>query len=80
MYYAYGTWTVRLIRDTCITKNDGGAMADESVDRELVQRIQAKLARILCKYPELQEHNPERQQALEEWLEALERGGEEDGV
>ena len=55
-------------------------MAEESVDLEAVQRLEAKLARVLAKYPELQESNPERQQALEEWLEELEQGGRDDGV
>jgi hypothetical protein len=55
-------------------------MAEEPVDLEAVQRIKAKLARVLEEYPELQEHNPERQQALEEWLAELEQGGREDGV
>ena len=57
-----------------------GVMAEESVDLEAVQRIRAKLARVLEEYPELQESNPERQQALEEWLAELEQGGREHGV
>ena len=60
--------------------SDGGTMAEEPVNQEAVQRIKAKLERVLEEYPELREHNPERQQALEEWLEALERGGQEHGV
>lgn len=55
-------------------------MAQEPVDLEAVQRIKAKLARVLEEYPELQEHNPEREQALEEWLTELEQGGREDDV
>jgi len=58
----------------------GGVMAEETVDLEAVQRIKAKLARVLEEYPELQESNPERQQALEEWLAELEQGGLEHGV
>ena len=55
-------------------------MAEESVDLKAVQRIKAKLDRVLEEYPELQESNLERQQALEEWLGELEQGGQEDGV
>jgi hypothetical protein len=55
-------------------------MAEESVDLEAVQRIRAKLDRVLAQYPELQEDNPERQQALEEWLKVLEQGGQDSGV
>ena len=53
---------------------------EKPVDLEAIQRIKAKLARVLEEYPELQEHNPERQQALEEWLAELEQGGREHGV
>jgi len=53
---------------------------DKPVDLEAVERITAKLERVLEEYPELQEHNPERQQALEEWLAALEQGGQEHDV
>jgi hypothetical protein len=55
-------------------------MADKPVDLEAVQRIKAKLARVLEEYPELQASNPEREQALAEWLEELEQGGQEHGV
>ena len=48
---------------------------DKPVDLEAVQRIKAKLARVLEEYPELQEASPERQQALEAWLATLEQGG-----
>ena len=57
-----------------------GTMVKELVDLEAVQRIKAKLARVLEEYPELQEQNPERQQALEEWLAELEQGGRKHGV
>lgn len=53
---------------------------DKPIDLEAIQRIKAKLARVLKEYPELQEHNPERQQALEEWLIEVEQGGQEHGV
>jgi hypothetical protein len=41
---------------------------DKSVDLEVVQRIKAKLARVLEEYPE-------SQQALEDYLTELEQGG-----
>ena len=53
---------------------------DKPVDLEAVERIKAKLARVLAEYPELQEASPERQKALEEWLAELEQGGHEHGV
>jgi hypothetical protein len=53
---------------------------DKPIDLEAVERIKAKLARVLEEYPELHEASPERQQALEEWLAALEQGGDEHGV
>lgn len=53
---------------------------DKPIDLEAVQRITAKLERILEEYPELQEHNPERQQALEAWLAEVEQGEQEHGV
>jgi len=52
-------------------------MAEESVDLKAVHRIKAKFDRVLEEYPELQESNLERQQALEEWLGELEQGGQE---
>jgi len=55
-------------------------MAEKPVDLEAIQRIKAKLARVLEEYPELQEGNLERQQALEEWLAELDQGGQEHGV
>jgi hypothetical protein len=58
----------------------GGTMEKEPVDLEAVQRITAKLDRVLEEYPELLEANPERQQALEAWLAELEQGGHEHGV
>ena len=55
-------------------------MADKPVDREAVQRSTAKLARVVGEHPELQERNPARPQALEEWLAELEQRGREHGV
>ena len=55
-------------------------MADKPVELEAVQRITAKLARVVEEHPELQESNPERQQVLEEWLAELEQRGREHGV
>ena len=57
MYYAYRLLEMGRMRDTCITYRRGGAMAEESVDLKAVQRIKAKLDRVLEEYPELQESN-----------------------
>jgi hypothetical protein len=50
---------------------------DKPVNQEAIQAIEAKLEQVLEEYPELRERNPERQKALEEWLEGLgeERAG-----
>jgi hypothetical protein len=53
---------------------------DKPVNQEAIRAIEAKLERVLEAYPELLEVNPERQKALEEWLEDLGEGGAEDGV
>jgi hypothetical protein len=53
---------------------------DKPVNQEAIRAIEAKLERVLEAYPELLEMNPERQKALEEWLEGLGEGGAEDGV
>jgi hypothetical protein len=44
-------------------------MADKPIDREAVRRADAKLKQLLEEHPELREPHPERQQALEAWLE-----------
>jgi hypothetical protein len=44
-------------------------MADKPIDLEAVRRADAKLKRLLEDHPELREPNPERQKALEAWLE-----------
>ena len=48
-------------------------MSRKPVDLEAVRRADAKLAKALEDYPELREPNPERQEALEAWLEDLEK-------
>ena len=44
-------------------------MADQPIDLEAVRRVDTKIDQVLAAYPELQEVNPERLQALEERLE-----------
>jgi hypothetical protein len=44
-------------------------MADKPIDFEAVRRADAKLKQLLEDHPELREPNPERQKALEAWLE-----------
>ena len=53
---------------------------DKPVNQEAIRAIEAKLERVLKAYPELLEADPERQKALEEWLEGLGEGEVEDGV
>ncbi len=43
-------------------------MAEKPIDLEAVRRADAKLKQLLADHPELREPNPERQQALEDWL------------
>jgi len=50
-------------------------------DREAIRRADARLKQLLEAHPELREPNPERQKALEAWLEDLdeeEAHGEEE--
>jgi hypothetical protein len=47
-------------------------MTEKPIDLEAVRRAQARLKQLLADHPELREPNPERQQALEAWLEDLE--------
>jgi hypothetical protein len=44
-------------------------MGEKPVDLAAVRRAEAKLKKLLKEYPELRECNPERQAALEAWLE-----------
>ena len=44
-------------------------MAEKPIDLEAVRRADAKLAKLLKDHPELREPNPEREEALEAWLE-----------
>lgn len=53
-------------------------MADKPIDLEAVRRADAKLKQLLEDHPELREPNPERQQALEAWLEDTLEEEEED--
>ena len=45
-------------------------MAEKPIDFEAVRRADAKLKQLLEDHPELREPNPERQKALEGWLES----------
>lgn len=45
-------------------------MPRRPVDIGAVRRAEAKLDQLLREHPELREANPERQQALDEWLQA----------
>jgi len=47
-------------------------MGEKPIDLEAVRRADAKLKQLLEDHPELREPNPERQEALEAWLEGLE--------
>ena len=53
-------------------------MAEKPIDLEAVRRADARLKQLLEKHPELREPNPDRQQALEAWLEDLEHQEEAD--
>ena len=44
-------------------------MPRKPIDLEAVRRADAKLDQLLREHPELCEANPERQQALEAWLQ-----------
>jgi hypothetical protein len=54
-------------------------MADKPIDIEAVRQADAKLAKLLADHPELREHNPERQEALEAWLEDQSQEEDEHG-
>jgi hypothetical protein len=43
-------------------------MGEKPIDLEAVRRVDAKLKKLLEDHPELREPNPERQEALEDWL------------
>ena len=45
-------------------------MGERPIDLEAIRRADAKLKQLLEDHPELREPNPERQEALEAWLEA----------
>ena len=47
-----------------------------AIDLEVLRQIDAKIDALLEEHPKLREPNPEREAALSEWLETLER---EDG-
>ena len=44
-------------------------MPRKPIDLEAVRRADAKLDQLLREHPELREPNPERQQALEAWMQ-----------
>jgi hypothetical protein len=44
-------------------------MLKKPIDLEVLRQIDAKIDALLDKYPELREPNPERQQALGDWLQ-----------
>jgi len=44
-------------------------MGDTPSDLEAIRRADARLKQLLQEHPELREPNPERQEALEAWLE-----------
>ena len=44
-------------------------MADKPIDLEAIRRADATLKQLLENHPELRKPNPERQEALEAWLE-----------
>ena len=48
---------------------EGNSMPRKPIDLEAVRRADAKLKQLLEDHPELREPNPERQEALEAWLE-----------
>ena len=44
-------------------------MADKPIDLEVIRKANARLKQLLEDHPDLREPNPERQEALEAWLE-----------
>ncbi len=54
-------------------------MTHKPVDLGEVRRIEARLDQLIAEHPELV-HNPERQQALADWLETLEEKEEANGT
>jgi hypothetical protein len=48
-------------------------MSEKVINLDAVRRADAKLDLLLREHPELREPNPERQQALEAWLDALDQ-------
>ena len=48
-------------------------MPEKLVDLDAIRRAETKLDQLLREHPELRESNPERQQALAEWLDALDQ-------
>jgi hypothetical protein len=44
-------------------------MADKPIDLEAIRQADARLKQLLEDHPDLREFNPERQEALEAWLE-----------
>gem|GEM_PF-3388411 len=44
-------------------------MADRPIDLEAIRKADARLKQLLEDHPDLREPNPERQEALEAWLE-----------
>ncbi len=55
-------------------------MARKPIDLERVRRAEADLARLLAAHPELREPHPERQQALEDWLQDHTQEDEDDAT
>jgi hypothetical protein len=55
-------------------------MPRKPIDLERVRRADAELVKLLAEHPELREHNPERQAALQAWLEAHLEEGHDDGT
>jgi hypothetical protein len=54
-------------------------MTEKPIDLEAVRRADAKLKQLLEDHPELREPHPERQEALEAWLEDHLEEGEDHG-
>jgi len=44
-------------------------MVDKPIDLEAIRKADARLKQLLEDHPDLREPNPERQEALEAWLE-----------
>jgi hypothetical protein len=49
----------------------GKPMAKKPINLDAIRQLDAELAKVLQEHPELRAPNPERQQALEEWLQKL---------